>query len=82
MENSSGVSISLSESPKKEKKKIETQIQQEKMEEVRGERGGAKSWELKKCPNANWVHDEKFISRHQQELDISFRVLSLRVTKM
>lgn len=49
MENSSGVSISLSESPKKEKKKKETQIQQEKMEEVRGERGGAKSWELKKC---------------------------------
>ena len=52
------------------------------MGEVRGEGGRAKSWELKKCPNAYRVHDERFISRHQQELDISFRVLSLRVTKM
>lgn len=62
MENWSGVSKSLRQSPKKEKTKNDAG----ENGEGRGVWGGAKSCKIKKRPSASWVQNERFISRHQK----------------
>lgn len=63
MENWPGISKSLRQSPKKEKKKRNYAGENG---EGRGVWGGAKSCKIKKRPSASWVQDERFTSRHQR----------------